>query len=148
MIDEANNHFPFETGGVFMGYQAANTDIVVSELIAAGPLAKHRRFSFEPDHEYQLEQIANIHKLSSGDIIYLGDWHTHPVSRPVLSLIDKSTLTRIALTESSQNQHPLMSILGGKPEKWTLNSVQFTSGQLRPWIFSECNYRKLDVKLF
>jgi integrative and conjugative element protein (TIGR02256 family) len=148
MFIEADRHTPYETGGVFMGYQANNMDLVVTDLIPAGPNAKHRRFSFEPDHEYQIDQIASIYKKSRGDIMYLGDWHTHPNSSPQLSRIDKCTLTRIALTKGSHNSHPIMTILGGKTERWIINTVQFESGQLRPWLISKCSYRYIQHKYY
>jgi integrative and conjugative element protein (TIGR02256 family) len=115
MIDEAEKWAPYETGGVFMGYQAQNNDLVVTDLIDAGDNATHKYIRFSPDQDYQLEQIAHVYVGSGGTITYLGDWHTHPNSPPEPSLLDKRTLTRIALTPESKNMRPIMAILGGCP---------------------------------
>ena len=140
MLADAEKWSPYETGGVFMGYTADDHDLVVTDLIDAGDHAKHKKFRFQPDQDYQLEQIARIYKESKGTVTYLGDWHTHPNSTPNLSLLDKRTLTKIALTPASKNTQPIMVILGSMPIKWTLNAVQFVSGSLRVWPFSRCIY--------
>jgi len=148
MIAEAEKMSPYETGGIFMGYQADNNDLVVTDIIDAGPDATHKRFSFSPDQTYQLERIAHIYDDSEGNVTYLGDWHTHPNGTPELSSIDKRTLTKIALTPESKNSHPIMAILGSYPKTWTLNSVQFASGVMRPWLFSTCTYNKIQYKSY
>jgi len=148
MIDEAEKLAPHETGGVFMGYRAENDDIVVTDLIDSGEGAKHKYYKFSPDQDYQLRKIADIYKKSGGTITYIGDWHTHPNSDPELSWIDKRTLTKIALTKESQNTHPIMMVLGGKPEKWTLNSVQFISGEFQIWPFFRCKYNRVSCEIY
>jgi integrative and conjugative element protein (TIGR02256 family) len=148
MIDEAEKWAPYETGGVLMGYQAQNNDLVVTDLIGAGDNATHKYTGFTPDQDYQLEQIAQVYVRSGGTITYLGDWHTHPNSKPEPSLLDKRTLTRIALTPESKNIRPIMAILGGSPTRWTLNSIQFLSGALRPWPFSKCFYSKIEYEIY
>lgn len=148
MTTEAEKWSPYETGGVFMGYQAENNDLVVTDLIDSGNKAKHRKFSFYPDQEYQLEQIARIYQNANGTITYLGDWHTHPNSKPDLSLLDKRTLTKIALLPESKNTQPIMAILGGIPTKWTLNTVQFISGSSKPWPFSKCVFKTIKYTIY
>ncbi|MEH6503328.1 MAG: Mov34/MPN/PAD-1 family protein [Cycloclasticus sp.] len=148
MVAEAEKWEPYETGGVFMGYQADNNDLVVTDLIDAGKNSTHKHFRFSPDQDYQLKKIADVYKKSGGAITYLGDWHTHPNTTPELSWVDKRTLTKIALTPESKNLHPIMVILGGEPEKWTLNSVQFITGAMRPWLFLKCTCLQLQHKSY
>jgi len=138
MIINAEKWAPFETGGVFMGYHAHNKDIVITNMIEAGPEARHRKYRFHPDQKYQLEQIEKIYYQSKNSVTYLGDWHTHPNNLPGLSFLDKRTLTKIAITPESQNAKPIMAILGGLPQIWTLNVVQFISGKLFLWPFVKC----------
>lgn len=148
MINGADEWFPYETGGIFIGYRADNKDIVVTNMIEAGPGAIHRRYSFSPDQEYQLDEIARIYCYSKGELTYLGDWHTHPNNTLRLSFKDKRTLTRIAITPESKNSHPIMAILGGAPQQWTLDMVQFISGKLRVWPFVKCKYADLRFRIF
>ena len=148
MIIDTEKWKPCETGGVFMGYRAENQDSVVTDMIYAGPCAIHSRFRFNPDQDYQLKQIADIYLASKGTITYLGDWHSHPNSKPELSLLDRRTLTKIAITTESMNKNPIMVILGRYPKQWTLNAVYFVSGKLLLWPFVECEYMKLPFVIF
>ena len=92
--------------------------------------------------------VAQIFKSSGGSITYLGDWHTHPNSKPMLSMLDRRTLTRIALTPESQTSYPVMAILGSSPNKWAINIVQFVSGAMRPWPFSKCIYDNILCEIY
>lgn len=148
MVTDANKWAPSETGGVFMGYHADNKDIVITDMVSAGPKATHHRYRFCPDQDYQLEQISEIYMQSNRNITYLGDWHTHPSSTSNLSFIDKRTLTRIATTPEAQALNPIMGILGSHPEKWTLKVVQFVSGQIHIWPFVTCRYSQLPYTVF
>jgi len=145
IIIDIENHHPYETGGVLMGYTGLNGDVVVTDIIYSGPNAIHKRYSFCPDQEYQLEQIANIFYESNRSVNYLGDWHSHPNTVPDLSMLDKRTLTKIALTPESKCPNPIMVIFGEKPNKWTINAVRFQSGKIRIWPFSSCKYEYLQL---
>lgn len=148
MLVDADRWAPYETGGVFMGYRAKNDDVVVTHLIAAGPNASHKRTGLYPDQDYQLKQIADIYSDSKGTITYLGDWHTHPNSKPTPSFKDKRTLTKIALTPESKNLRPIMVILGTKPQGWILNAIQYVSGSMWPWPFSKCIYDNIPCQSY
>lgn len=145
IINDIETHYPYETGGVLMGYTGSNGDAVVTDLIFSGPNATHKRYSFCPDQDYQLEQIANVYYDSQGTVNYLGDWHSHPKTFPDLSLLDKRTLTKVALTPESKCPNPIMVIFGEKPSKWSINSVRFQNGKMRMWPFSSCNYEYLQI---
>jgi len=147
IIEEIEKWDPLETGGVLMGYIASNNDVVVTELIACGSNATHRRYSFEPEQEFQLEEIAGIHASTDGKTTYLGDWHSHPKSSPGLSFIDKRTLTNIALTKESQCPFPVMMIAGSKPKKWDFNTVRFVSGRKVLWPMTKCELESLELKI-
>jgi integrative and conjugative element protein (TIGR02256 family) len=144
IVDEVEKWAPFETGGVLMGYTGVNGDVVVTDLISDGPNSTHGRFRFKPDQEYQLNNIEYIYTNSNGRITYLGDWHSHPNSYPILSLLDKRTLTKIALTKESKCMHPVMMIYGKLPDKWSVNVVRFNNGVMRIWPFCQCEYEVLD----
>lgn len=148
LVSEADENVPFETGGVFMGYYAKDQDIVVTNLISAGENAIRKKTRFTPDQDYQLEEIANLYKITGGDVTYLGDWHTHPSNKAELSFLDKRTLTKIACTQESKNKTPIMIILGTYPEKWTLKAVKFVSGKLFIWPFIQCKYEDLEVTFY
>lgn len=119
--------FPLETGGMLLGYVANNGESVVTDIIGPGLKAKHGRFNFTPDGEYQQFFLEKHFSETEGRETYLGDWHTHPKGEPYPSHLDRRTLARIAQTPSSGTSHPVMAILGGGNKEWLLGAVQFQS---------------------
>lgn len=145
IINEIEVYSPLETGGAFFGYIAENGDVVVTDLISAGPGAKRRKYSFEPDQEYQLTEIERLFILSNGKTTYLGDWHSHPTNSPVLSRKDEKTLLNIALSAEARCPHPIMVVVGSHPEKWSFNCVMFKHGKRQIWPFYSCHYGALSL---
>lgn len=133
MEDQSSEWKPLETGGVLMGYIATNGDVVVTDIIGPGDNAIHKKYSFYPDQDFQLKKIERIYFESSKSNTYLGDWHSHPHSKPSLSNRDKKTLGNIASDQGSQNNNPVMVVLGSHPDEWTVNSVQFISVTKKYW---------------
>lgn len=114
---DAERAFPLETGGVLVGYRVG-ADQIITASIDAGPRAIRTRTTFEGDHEYQCAELDRVFSASGGVTVYLGDWHTHPSSRPHLSTTDKRTLRGIAGHASANSPNPIMIIGGGGPSDW------------------------------
>lgn len=142
MVALADKHAPRETGGMLLGYNADNGDTVATTIIGPGPRAKHRRFGFVPDPDYQQSLLEAHFYATNGRETYLGDWHTHPGGSPSPSYIDKRTLARIASTESSGTRHPIMVILGGETGSWRVGAVRFLGVRRRLFASS---YSLLDL---
>lgn len=147
MLQLADNRRPYETGGMLIGYEADNGDAVVTHLIGPGPLARHSRFGFVPDPDYQQAELEAHFHATSGRETYLGDWHTHPHSNPNLSRVDKKTLARIARVQASGTTTPLMAILGGGTGTWVLGAVRFL-GTKRGLFFDDYNLASLAIQTF
>ena len=109
MVREAKHFLPLETGGILLGWRH-NGDLIVMGIIGPGPLAKHKRRSFRPDHGWQMGELQQAFEASAGDLDYLGDWHTHPDGPALMSAADRRTLRRIVRTVSS----PRMVIAGSE----------------------------------
>ena len=93
---------------------------VVTSVIGPGPSAKHDRYAFTPDYDYQEAEIDRRFEASAGAETYLGDWHTHPeATYAALSWRDRRTIARIAADPAAHAPRPVMIILIGGPEKWT-----------------------------
>jgi len=120
MTAEADDHVPNETGGIVLGYWAAD-DAVATVLIGPGPGARHWSTGFAPDDAYQDSCLAIEYEGSGRRIEYLGDWHSHPGSSATLSLKDRATLKRIAADPDARCPRPLMLILGGA-DGWLLGA--------------------------
>jgi len=123
----ANEMFPLETGGMLLGYRGRNGEEVITNIIGPGPKAKHGRFSFLPDGDYQQTKLERIFLDTNGQVTYLGDWHTHPRGKNHPSYLDKRTLARIAREPKSGTDTPLMAILGNGAPVWELGVARFNS---------------------
>jgi integrative and conjugative element protein (TIGR02256 family) len=137
--EDLHKWYPVETGGVLMGYWNGD-EVVISQIIDGGPKASRTRKSFNPDHDYQLEEISRIYKLSGRTETYLGDWHTHPDAKAYLSNRDKKTLSNIAKHKAARQPMPLMMIFGTNP------------AEIRIWcgcpVFLNTNFVELNYQLF
>ena len=141
----ASEKYPLETGGVLIGYTggAGGDDVVIVAITGPGPGAHHTETTFEPDHEYQTQEIARIYRTSKGVNTYLGDWHTHPDSAAGLSRRDKKTLKHIAAHREARMDRPIMAILGeGSP--WMLKAWRLVPGSVGA--FRRTRYCELDIR--
>lgn len=121
MVEEADRHIPYETGGVLMGYWSVTPRaVVVVAIIGPGPDAVHRSRSFTPDHAFQEEEIERIYLDSGRRVTYLGDWHTHPKGIAELSVTDRLTQLRIGRHRKARAETAVMAILAGGNPSWTL----------------------------
>jgi integrative and conjugative element protein (TIGR02256 family) len=124
LVEEADSKRPLETGGVLLG-STGESGLVIEQVVGPGPLARHERFQFLPDHEFQEAEIARVYEESGRTIEYLGDWHTHPDGGCSLSTTDKATLKTIARHKSARQPRPVMMLLaGGNP--WQMAVWQWT----------------------
>ncbi len=142
---EADRAFPYETGGVLAGYTSEKGIPVICAFTGPGPNARHYLTHFEPDHDWQCEQLDEIYLKSSGVMTYLGDWHTHPNGLAKMSRIDKKTLLRIAEHREAQCDFPLMMIGGGCSRSWLWACHRYLGRnmwELRP------KYRRANLKTF
>lgn len=114
--DLAALFYPVETGGVLLGWRDGG-DRIITGLVGPGPNALHGRYTFLPDHAWQIARIREAFDASLGDLDYLGDWHTHPDGLAEMSNMDCKTLSRIERRVKS----PLMMIAAGSGKNWTIN---------------------------
>jgi integrative and conjugative element protein (TIGR02256 family) len=108
--EEAARHAEEETGGMLLGYRSGD-DAVVVAVIGPGPAAQRTASTFLPDAGWQQDRLAEVYAASGRTTAYLGDWHTHPGGRPVLSPRDRRTLRRIAGHRPARQPRPLSAVL-------------------------------------
>jgi|SRR6185369_4030738 len=113
LVTEGRRSYPKETGGNLLGYWSAEHEAVVTHIIGPGPAAVHSPVRFEPDANWQAEQIGLFYDAFDGRLTYLGDWHTHPSGPAFPSDLDVSCLKNIAADAAARAPIPLMLILGG-----------------------------------
>lgn len=143
---EASLRAPQETGGVLLGYWAAEGgDPVVTHGVGPGPNAVHSTDRFVPDHEYHIEEIARLYEESDRQLQYLGDWHSHPNGAGTLSNLDHTCLRRIGRSPEARVENPIMLILAGSPE-WELFAWRF--GVKRTWFWWQQAVTSLAIREF
>lgn len=131
-LREIDATFPQESGGVLMGQQQGQSAIYIDEIVGPGPNARHRRYSFEPDLEWQRARIAERYTRTEGKSTYLGDWHSHPeAGHGGLSDTDHRALKTIIRAPEAQCPKPLMVIFWGAPDAWSLSAWQARLRQRR-----------------
>lgn len=128
--EEADRAYPNETGGVLAGYRANNNEIVIFEVVGPGPNAVHGQHGFTPDHSWQCGQLQTLYGDTSGEWVYIGDWHTHPNGMPRMSWIDRRTLRRIAKHPHANTAQPMMLIGGGAPHRWQWMAHQYLGDKM------------------
>lgn len=129
---------PEETGGLLLGYAAADGTKVVRDAIGPGPSASHASATFEPDHVWQTDELARRYFESDGVLGYLGDWHSHPGAVGSPSRRDLGTMWLIARAEEARAPQPLMGIielLEDRPPRlrmWSWHPVEVLSVTIWP----------------
>ena len=132
MSREAQRSHPDESGGVLMGY-TDRTDqnlISVTSQIGPGPNAMHRPHRFEPDADWQRDEVARCYEQSGRIATYLGDWHSHPGGSARPSRLDRKTARSIARSPEARLPNPLMVILAGS-EAWAPQAYRYHLWRLR-----------------
>ena len=142
MQHEASSHAPYETGGLLLGYRHSPQELVITDIIGAGPTAIHRRTSFQPDSDWQTAELARRYAAADRRLHYLGDWHSHPGGTSTLSATDRRTMRCIARSDEARCPQPIMVVLAGE-EPWT-----FVARQLRTRQRWRNPLEELPIKLY
>ena len=119
---ETRAAWPFETGGLLLGYvpPAASSDVVVTGLVGPGPDAVHLADRFEPDSPWQTDELERAYKASGRRTTYVGDWHSHPHGGAYLSLTDYRTLFRISRDPAARLRRPTMVVAAAEDQEANL----------------------------
>jgi integrative and conjugative element protein (TIGR02256 family) len=113
MTREALQHRPLETGGLLLGYRSTTREVVITQVLGAGPNAERTAARFVPDHNWQEQQLAAAYERAERRLAYLGDWHSHPRGSTRLSRLDRQTLQTISRHSAARCPVPVMAIIAG-----------------------------------
>lgn len=108
---------PVETGGVLAGCKDAHGNFHITHASDSGPNAKKSVRGFFKDVPYCQQFLDDLYVQSSGNTVYLGEWHSHPNSDNRPSTTDINSLSDIAIQDNYLIDNPVMIILSsnGKP---------------------------------
>lgn len=122
--------WPCETGGILLGHtgEARST---VSVCIGPGPEAKHARYGFTPDANWQAARVAEAWSLDES-VEYLGDWHTHPGGTTRFSELDRQAAVTISEAPAARQPRPVMLVLAlGQNGHARMAASYLVNGRLR-----------------
>lgn len=105
----------YETGGILLGHITEN-DLHINIATDAGPNALKSRSSYIRDEKYAQSRINEEFIKSEGKNIYLGEWHSHPISSNVPSSIDVKSMKEISESLLYNTNKPVLLICSSKLE--------------------------------
>jgi integrative and conjugative element protein (TIGR02256 family) len=100
-----------ETGGVLAGRKDDNGNIVITHASGPGPKAVKSRTKFEKDIEYCQQFLDKLYLDSNQQIVYIGEWHSHPSEDNRPSGQDIESLSGIANQKEYLTVEPVSIIL-------------------------------------
>lgn len=115
-----------ETGGLLWGEWDDSTGIVwVSDASGPPPDSEHHEELFLCGVEGTREEHTRRTRQSRLSVGYIGMWHTHPISRPLPSVVDITGMHRILTSGTIPPRKNLLLILGREAGKDTLGAHLF-----------------------
>ena len=84
-----------ETGGILLGKVYKNGDIMVCRCSEPCVIGKANKMGFYRSFKIANKIINQAFQESNGTVLYLGEWHTHPVDNPIPSPTDKTSIENI-----------------------------------------------------
>lgn len=106
--EETKFHYPKEFGGVFIGYKTDVSFIITDILIPDQYKNGQTIFIREPGNLN--ERLSEIHRLTNGEIQYLGEWHSHPNGPTTPSKTDINAMEIISNDKNINIDRPLLMI--------------------------------------
>lgn len=106
--EETKFHYPKEFGGVFIGYKSDINFIITDILIPDEYKNGQTIFIREPGTLN--ERLSEIHKMTNGEIEYLGEWHSHPNGPTTPSRTDIKAMEIISKDKNINIDKPLLMI--------------------------------------
>ncbi|MEJ7783476.1 MAG: Mov34/MPN/PAD-1 family protein [Solirubrobacteraceae bacterium] len=100
---------PRETGGPLFGYDNLG-ELVITRAFLPGPAAWHFPWLYRPDRAAVQAAIDEMYEQTEGQERWIGSWHSHPLGRPLPSLLDRRTAAAISREETVICPEPVMLI--------------------------------------
>jgi integrative and conjugative element protein (TIGR02256 family) len=117
-VDTMNAHmqrkrWAREAGGVLLGRLLLEDDkVVVEQVTVPGPYDRRSRFTFFRAERPAQAVVNDAWRQSGGELVYLGEWHTHPEDDPSPSGHDRSDWRRLVTTQQYEQPSLFFIIVG------------------------------------
>lgn len=107
MQKEAIKAFPNETGGFLFGHYSEDMAVVYVEKAVHSIQSHGTNISFE-----RSVYIAQFKEMYEKNMIYVGEWHSHPNGMAEYSKRDMQSMIEIVECTTTVIQNPLLMIVG------------------------------------
>jgi integrative and conjugative element protein (TIGR02256 family) len=111
-----------ESGGILLGRILPNRYIVIEDLTTPTSKDKRGLFYFERDKKTAQNIINEKWLKSEGEIIYLGEWHTHNEDIPTPSKRDLNMIKNQLKTSKMEIDFLILLIVGQKENYWGIQT--------------------------
>lgn len=111
-----------EAGGILLG-RVYTDEIVVEQITVPNNVDKSGRYFFDRNVKRAQQTVDIAWKESNGEVIYLGEWHTHPEAAPSPSMVDRRLIKNM-LRDTKMSLNFLFMVIVGTESKYV--AVQFT----------------------
>lgn len=108
-FDAVYKYFPKEFGGIFLGEVTEKTAEVTTILTPTkfdNSETKFKRYSEDLN-----DKIAEAYEKNNGRIIFLGEWHSHPLNAPVPSSTDYEAMYKLSTHPNISLKTPILLII-------------------------------------
>lgn len=121
----SKRYFPKEYGGVLIGkYSKDQKTANIYHIIHPRKFKNDPSF-FEANVISINQELKQYYENSNGELIYLGEWHSHPNMPALPSSIDMSTMNKIAQDNGIKIVSPILLIAHVTPQKFYINPFIF-----------------------
>lgn len=129
---QVDKFYPNECGGIFVGTVTDDATATIKKMILP------KKFRSTPVYFVRVTGFINkwlngIFKKYNGEVIYLGEWHSHPNGSPTPSGTDLKAMQEISINPDIRIQTPLLLIVGYDKKKYEEIFYIYKTKQLIPY---------------
>jgi integrative and conjugative element protein (TIGR02256 family) len=126
---EGLKHYPNEFGGIFIGNYSDDKKTALIKETLLPKKYKSNKYSFERGSEGLKEKLTHYYNQPN-QLVYLGEWHTHPNGAINPSITDINAFKEIVKDEDVYIFSPIMLIVGLTTKKMELGFYVYFKNKL------------------
>lgn len=129
----AKRHFPKEYGGVLIGKYSKDQKTASIHHIIHPKKFKNSPSFFEANVISINKKIKQYYEDSNGELIYLGEWHSHPNMPAIPSSIDVNAMSKIDQDKEVKIASPILLIAHVTLQDFHINPFIFHHQTMYPY---------------
>jgi len=130
-----------ESGGILLG-SIRGPHLEIVDFTETGPADRGTFSEFVRQDKLHQRKADNAWRLSDGTVTFIGEWHSHPMGRPIPSSVDKANWCQLTKTR----KHPMFFFIAS-PSSWSGYLVTRTLTRNRIRSFTRVEYGDVGIVL-